>query len=101
MQDQPRVDLRMLKAVVGILGVLIILGLALVIGTVIHRLYARTQPPSIPMAAPAGLAPGEHVAGIASAGPDVAIWVSGPAGDRVLLLDPATGRASVLLQGSK
>ncbi len=91
----------MLKAVVGILGVLIILGTALVIGTVIHRLYARTQPPSMPMAAPtvaAGLAPGEHIAGIAGLGGELAVWVNGPGGDRVLLLDPSSGRESVLLK---
>ena len=41
MQDQPRQDLRGLKALVGIMGVLIVLGTALVIGVVIHRLYAR------------------------------------------------------------
>ena len=41
-------DLRGLKLLVGGLGVLVILGTALVIGVVIHRLYAK----------PAALAPG-------------------------------------------
>jgi hypothetical protein len=58
------------------------------------------MPAAAPTAA-ASLAPGEHVAGIASAGPDVAVWVTGPAGDRVLLVDPASGRMSVMLQESK
>jgi len=95
----------MLKAVVGILGVLIILGTAAVIGTVIHRLYARNPVASMPVAAQteaaAGLAPGERVAGIASAGGDLAVWVTGPKGDRVVLFDPASGRETILLEGGK
>lgn len=106
-----------MKAVVGIMGVLIVIGTTVVIGTVIHRLYARFAAPPMPaapLAAPmapvagnvpiaavpaaAALAPGEHIAGIAGAGPDVAVWVSGPKGDRVLLLDPANGTARVGLQ---
>jgi len=111
MQGQPQ-NLRGLKALVGIMGVLIVIGTTVVIGTVIHRLYARfTAPPMpvAPLAAPmapvagnvpvaAALAPGEHIAGIAGAGPDVAVWVSSPKGDRVLLLDPASGTVRVGLQ---
>jgi hypothetical protein len=105
MRDQPQGDLRGLKAVVGLLGVLIIIGTAVVIGTVIQRLYARSDAPSMaPLAAPAmpagsmpSLAPGEHIAGIAAAGGKIAVWVSGPQGDRLLLIDPTSGRASVLL----
>ncbi|MGP8025555.1 MAG: hypothetical protein ACLPJJ_02390 [Acidocella sp.] len=113
MQGQPQ-NLRGLKALVGIMGVLIVIGTTVVIGTVIHRLYARfTAPPMpvAPLAAPmapvagnvpvaAALAPGEHIAGIAGAGPDVAVWVSGPKGDRVLLLDPASGMVRVGLQSA-
>ena len=107
-----------MKALVGIMGVLIIIGTTVVVGTVIHRLYARFNAPPMPvapLAAPApaamapvaaapavagALAPGEHVAGIASAGADVAVWVSGPKGDRVLLLDPATGAVRVGLSNA-
>jgi hypothetical protein len=115
MTDQPQ-NLRGLKALVGIMGVLIIIGTAVVIGTIIHRLYARNSAPSpmaaVPLTAPmapaalqAGgqavqLQPGEHISGIAAAGGDVAVWVSGPAGDRLLLLNPATGQVSVALQGA-
>ena len=102
---QPKQDLRALKALVGIMGVLIILGTALVIGVVINRLYARKAAPSIsvsaPVAASATLAPGEHIAGIAAAGPDLAIWVSGPGGDRLLLLDPASGALRTALGPAK
>jgi hypothetical protein len=113
MQDQPQTDLRGLKALVAILGALIVLGTAVVVGTVIHRLYARVSaPPSMvvavapppvgvaPLAVGAALAKGERIEGIAGAGGDVAVWVNGPAGDRVLLLDPATGRVSVGLSAA-
>ena len=99
------------------MGVLIIIGTAVVIGTIIHRLYARNSatPPSAvaPLSAPvapmvpmvpagvaASLAPGEHIAGIAGAGADVAVWVSGPGGDRLLLLNPASGQVSVGLRSA-
>lgn len=128
MQDQPQ-NLRGLKAAVGIMGVLIVIGTTVVIGTIIHRLYARFSAPSTPSVAaasvpapgavqgvvaqgaavPAGggpaaggmvaLQPGERVAGIASAGADLAIWVRGPQGERVLLLDPATGQSHAVLAG--
>jgi len=105
---------------VAVLGVLIVLGTALVVGVVIHRIYARTAEPSnvsgpaepsnvsgpaavsaMGAVAPAVLGKGEHVAGMAAAGADVAVWVSGPAGDRVLLLDPRTGAVTVALTAPK
>jgi hypothetical protein len=111
MEIQPRgtSDLRGLKLLVGGLGVLVILGTALVIGVVIHRIYAKPDVPApgvvpgVPAVLPAAsnvLGRGEHVSGIAGAGGAVAIWVSGPEGDRVLLLDPGTGKISVGLSGA-
>ena len=108
MAVQPRSenDLRGLKALVVVLGVLVVLGTALVIGIVIHRLYDKPATPAPAMipgvtpalpAAPNLLAHGEHITGIAGAGGAVAIWVSGPAGDRILLLDPGTGKLAVAL----
>jgi hypothetical protein len=108
MTDQPQ-NLRSLKATVGIMGVLIVIGTTVVVGTIIHRLYARVSAPppmvAAPLAAPAAeagvaaqLPPGEHIAGIAAAGADVAVWVSGPSGGRLLLLNPASGQISVGLQ---
>ncbi len=96
------------------MAVLIVLGTTVVAGTIIHRLYARNAapPPSAaplavpmaPAAAGTGLAaqllPGEHIAGIAAAGADVAVWVNGPGGDRLLLLDPASGQMRLGLRGS-
>ncbi len=92
-----------LKLLVGFLGVLIVIGTALVIGVVIHRIYDVAAAPSMPVPVPAGaagpvtLAAGERVAGIAAAGSDVAVWVTGPDGDRVLLVDPRTGGATVVV----
>jgi hypothetical protein len=107
METQPRrtADLRGLKALVGILGVLVVLGTALVIGIVIHRIYGKpaalapasgSVPGMLPgLPASNVLAHGERIEGIAGAGGEVALWVSGPGGDRVLLLDPGTGRVAV------
>jgi hypothetical protein len=107
MAIQPRSenDLRGLKALVGILGVLIILGTALVIGVVIHRIYGKPaaatpgtiQGASVALAPSSLLARGEHISGIAGAGGELAIWVTGPAGDKVLLLDPATGKIGLAI----
>lgn len=93
----------------GVLGVLVILGTALVIGVVIHRIYAKPAAPApgvvpgVPAMLPAAsnvLGRGEHVSGIAGAGGAVAIWVSGPEGDRILLLDPSSGRISLGLSAT-
>ena len=111
MEIQPRAtsDLRGLKLLVGVLGVLVILGTALVIGVVIHRIYAKPAAPApgvvpgVPAMLPAAsnvLGRGEHVSGIAGAGGAVAIWVSGPEGDRILLLDPSSGRISLGLSAT-
>ncbi len=118
MRDQPRESLAALKAAVAVMGLLIVLGTALVVGVIIHRVYARNtaaasmpavSPPVVVGALPAGgrsagpfgLAPGEHIAGMASAGADLAVWVSGPSGERVLLIDPASGQVSIALQGAR
>ncbi len=112
MTDQPQ-NLRGLKAAVGGMGVLIVIGTTVVVGTIIHRLYARVSaPPPIaaPLAAPAApagataaspvtasLPAGSHIAGIAAAGPDVAVWVSAPGGDQLWLVNPQTGARYVAL----
>ncbi len=98
-------SLRGLKALVGGLGVLVILGTALVISVVIHRLYAKPSPQSMPAPMPGAVAAfpslanrlpaGDTIKSIAGAGADLAIWVSGPDGDQILLLNPATGQLTV------
>jgi hypothetical protein len=96
--DQPRSDnLRGLKALVGILGVLIVLGTALVIGVVIQRIYAKPAAPSM-STAPVGA---ERIMGMAGAGGYVAVWESGPDGDKVVTIDPASGAVKTVLQVPK
>ncbi len=99
-----------MKLLVGFLGVLIVLGTAVVVGVVIKRIYAKPaaasiSDPVIPgvaaVPAPAAaLAPGEHIAGIAGAGGAFAVWVSGAGGDRLLILNPQTGAFSTVLAPS-
>ncbi len=53
MRDQPRESLAALKAAVAVMGLLIVLGTALVVGVIIHRVYARnTAAASMPAVSP-------------------------------------------------
>lgn len=100
----------------GILGVLIVLGTALVIGVIIHRIYAKPSAPSmapalVPATVPGATAAqpvianrlpaGDYIKAIAAAGANVAIWVGGPDGDRVLLVNPATGGITVAISAAQ
>ncbi len=94
----------------GFLGVLIVIGTAVVIGVVIKRIYG-TSPvaasisgviPGATVNVPVtALAPGEHIAGIAGAGGEFAVWVSGAGGDRLLLLNPQTGVLQTVISPPK
>jgi hypothetical protein len=112
MDAQPRLpegrapDLLGLKLLVGGLGALVILGTALVIGVIIHRLYAKPSPQSMaPAATPAAvtalpaltnrLPARDSIKSIAAAGADLAIWTTGPDGDQILLLNPVTGQLTL------
>lgn len=111
MQTQPRRgDLWVLKALVGGMGVLIVLGTAVVIAVIVHRIYATPAAPSMtasaaaapPLALPAFRLPaGARIAGIANAGDAVAVWVTSPAGDELLLLNPATGQVRTVIAPSR
>lgn len=109
-------DLRGLKALVAGLGILVVLGTALVIGIIIRRIYANPAPPSnIAAVAPApdtggGMPPasdpvklpeGSKITGIAAAGGVFAVVVSGPAGDQVWIVNPQTGARFVTMSGAK
>ena len=139
-ENQPQ-NLRGWRALVGIMGVLIILGTTVVVGTIIHRLYTKfvapptvptgqsfTPPPPGPVAVPAQppasastapaslytaptvappppsapltLPPGTHIQAIAQAGAGLAILTTGPSGQSVLLLDPATGKTRTAIQSA-
>lgn len=108
MTNQPK-DLRGLKALVGILAVLIIIGTTVVAGTVIHRLYARFTLPPTPPANPSISAPAassisegappkalalpgdEHIMAITGSGADIAILVTTTKGEKLLILNPDSG----------
>jgi streptogramin lyase len=94
--------LRGLKALVAVLGVLIVLGTATVIGVVITRIYASPAAPSMSAGAgPAVLPAGSRIMGVAAAGGVFAVWVSGTGGDRVYLVDPRTGGVRLVVSGGK
>ncbi len=100
--------MRGLKTLVAGLGVLVVLGTATVIGVVIKRIYADPQPASTAAAAvPArldnvvALPAGTKITGLAAAGGRFAVAVSGPAGDQVWIVDPATGARYVTISAAK
>ena len=90
------------------MGVLIVLGTAVVIAVVAQRLYARPEAPStaagaapVPGAPPFLLPAGAHIAGIAAAGGAIAVWTTGPAGDQLLLVSSASGTVSRVIATSR
>ena len=109
MQDQPQ-NLRGLKALVGIMAVLIIIGTTVVVGTLIHRFYAKTTPTpttttllhetnaadidtDLPSPTTLALPQGLQIEGIAAIDHNLAVWVRGPVGDKIIILNPKTGQA--------
>jgi hypothetical protein len=99
-------NLRGLKALVVVLGILVVLGSALVLGVIIQRIYAKPTASAPPYEAkgilvlpqaPHLLGPGERITGLSSADGEIAIAVSGPGGDRLLLLNPASGQLRTAL----
>jgi hypothetical protein len=113
-----------LKALVGIMGALIIIGTSIVVGTIIHRLYNKfLVPPTVETASPYAPPPpgavavptpnlyatpsravtlpkGTHIQSIAPLGQGLAILTTSPQGDAVLLLDPDTGAVHTELQSA-
>ena len=84
----------LLKAVVIGLGIAIVVMFFLVIGAIVMRLGPETGPAK-EAAVPVG--PGERVESIAGAGPNVVLRMVGPAGERLLTVDPVTGRVISIL----
>lgn len=104
-RDSRQHDLKGLKALVIGLGVLIVVGTALVIGVVIKRVVesttrpapsAATQPLAVPSVAPfAATLPGgagAKIGGVAAAGGTVAIWLRDGKGGRIVFIDPHDGK---------
>lgn len=95
-------DLRGLKALVIGLGVLIVLGTALVVGVIIKRIYdAGSAPAKVSEARSETTAPamlripataGAAIGGIATMDGRLAVWVKDGGGGKVVLIDPRTNR---------
>jgi hypothetical protein len=96
-------DVRGLKALVIGLGVLIVLGTALVIGVVVKRIVESTHaaptgaistaavPVNAPFHTSLPAATGAKISGVTAAGGVVAIWLRDDQGGRIDFIDPHTG----------
>ena len=88
--------MRALTAVTIFMGVLIVVGTGALIAVIVHRSTAPSPPPPPPgpvavhLAAPAGT----HIAAIAGAGDRLAVELQGGGTDRVVLVDPHTGKVT-------
>ncbi|MGC9269826.1 hypothetical protein [Acidiphilium sp.] len=93
-----------MKALVIGLGILIVLGTALVIGVVVKRMVKSTESSSVVVNSRdttlSGVVPfstilpaetGGKIAGIAASGGVIAIWLRDGKGGRVAFIDPHTG----------
>ncbi|HEX7390450.1 MAG TPA: hypothetical protein VF286_10080 [Acidiphilium sp.] len=96
-----------MKVLVAGLGVLIVLGTALVIGVVVKRAFKSTATSSTATSGPVAHIPGEPaplpfstalsagagaaIGGIAASGGRVAIWVRTGQGGKVVFVDPEDG----------
>ena len=82
--------MRALKALVVIMGVLIVAGTVVVAVTIANRLGSRAPPPAL---AGLGEPAGSRIVGIAAAGERLAVHVTGGgAEDRIVIVDPTTHR---------
>jgi hypothetical protein len=80
--------MRALYAVVWLMGVLLLLGTVTLVVLLAKRMGGATTTTDVTAEIPAG----NRIMGMAGVEGRLALWVDGPEGSRVLLLDPATGR---------
>ena len=79
----------MLAAVIG-MGVLIVLGVAVIGVTIVRRLNPVATPLAMVLDEPAGT----RIVSVAAVGDRLAVLLQGGGSDRVVLVDPRTGAAS-------
>ncbi len=86
--------MRVLKAVTIGMAVLIVVGTGVLVAVIVHRSNAPAGR-GVPAGGPGALSldepAGTHIAGIAGAGGRLAVQLQGGGGDRVVLVDPASG----------
>ena len=80
--------MRAMLAVVIVMGVLIVLGVATLAVTVVRRLSGPTLQAPLVLNEPSGT----HMLGMTSAGDRLAVLLQGGGPDRILLLDPRSGQ---------
>ena len=80
-----------LKALVIGMGVLIVVG-TVALGIVLVQRLGGSQPPARMAQHVLGEPEGSRIGGIAAVDRSLAIWVVRPDGERVVLVDPASGR---------
>ena len=84
--------MRALKILVIVMGVLIVVGFAVLAGELVRRAFLSPAEPDAPLAAGVTLPPGGSIAGITAVGGRLAVAVSLPdGGGFVYLLNPSTG----------
>ncbi len=89
--------MRALKVLVVVMGVMIVVGVAVVAVTIVRRVAATGggTPPVAASALPSRVVldqpPGTRIAGIAATSDRLAVRLEGGGPDRILLLDPRTG----------
>ena len=87
-----RGNVRALKVLVIVMGVLIVVGFAVLAGELVRRAFLTADEPEAPLAAGVTLPPGGTIAGITAVGGRLAVAVSLPdGGGFVYLLNPSTG----------
>ena len=89
-QDGRRGSFRGLMAAVIAMGVLIVLGVAVVAVTIVRRLAA----PAAQAAAPLNEPEGTRIQSVAATGDRLAIVLTGGGPDRIVLLDPKSGQVT-------
>ncbi len=83
--------MQVMKALVVVMGVLIVAGVAVVVATIVSR---STHPVLHAAAMLLDEPAGTHIAGASLSGHDLAVTLQGGGPDRVTIIDLATGRTA-------
>ncbi len=84
--------MRALKALTAVMGLLIVVGTAVLVATIVRRAGAPAAPAE-KIAVALGEPSGTRIAGIAAVADRLAVALQGGGPDRVVLIDPRSGEA--------